>query len=134
MFANLNYIHIFVAGIVYFIIGALWYSVLFGKIWAGMLGLVPAEADKKQMPRMFATTFALNLVITFSTACVLHFVDPGTCVGALKTGLLLGVGFTLTSTAMNNMYAKRPFKLTLIDAGYHITGICVAALILTRWM
>src|SRR5580704_531181 len=105
MLANLNYIHIAVATLVYFIIGSLWYSLLFGKIWVAILGLVVTEEDKKKMPQMFATTFVLNFVITFSVACILHFVQPSSVVGAIKVGLVLGAGLSGTTTAMSNMYA-----------------------------
>jgi hypothetical protein len=133
MLANLNYIHIAVATLVYFIIGSLWYSLLFGKIWVAILGLVVTEEDKKKMPQMFATTFVLNFVITFSVACILHFVQPSSVVGAIKVGLVLGAGLSGTTTAMSNMYARRPLKLTLIDTGYHILSICVVSVILTLW-
>jgi hypothetical protein len=133
MLANLNFIHIAVATLVYFILGSLWYSVLFGKVWMGLLGFSVREEDKKNMPRMFATTFLLNFIITGSVACVLYFVSPFSCLAAIKVGVLLGVGFTGSTTAMNYMYSRRSFKLTLIDAGYHIISIILVSVILTLW-
>jgi hypothetical protein len=135
MIANLNYVHIAVATLAYFFIGFLWYSVLFGKKWMALLGSTgPTEEDKKNMPKMMVFTLILNFIITFSAACVLHFVWPTTILGALKTGALLGVGFTGATTAMNYMYSKRSFQLTLIDSGYHIVSICVISVILTLWV
>ncbi|MFI5149283.1 MAG: DUF1761 domain-containing protein [Bacteroidia bacterium] len=134
MIASLNYVHILVSALVYFILGALWYSLLFQKPWMAAVGVrEPNEADKKGMPLMFATTFVLNFVICFGTAAVLHFVQPISIVAALKAGALLGVCFVGTTCAMNNMYAKRPLILTLIDSGYHVAGIIVVSVILTLW-
>jgi hypothetical protein len=133
MLANLDYLHILVATVAYFLIGALWYSVLFGKTWVKLIGVTMTEDDKKNIPMMFAMTFVLNFVITFATAAVLYFIEPRTILAALKSGLLLGVGFVGASCAMNYMYSKRPFKLTLIDSGYHVVSIIVVCIILTLW-
>jgi hypothetical protein len=133
MICNLNYVHILVATLAYFIIGSLWYSLLFGKVWSQMLGIVPTEEDKKKMPMMFSVTFALNFIIVVATACVLFFVSPTTVMAAVKVGLLLGGGFVFTTIAMSYMYSRRSFKLTLIDTGYHVFAICVTSVILTLW-
>jgi hypothetical protein len=134
MIASLNYIHILVAALAYFIIGALWYSVLFQKPWMAAIGAkAPTEEAKKGMPLMFAITFVLNFVICFAVAVVLHFVQPMSIVPAVKVGALLGACFVGTSCAMNNMYAQRPVVLTLIDAGYHVAGIIMTSVLLTLW-
>ena len=134
MISHLNYVHILVAALVYFIIGALWYSVIFGKQWMKLVGIKEVtEQDKKNIPMMFGTTFVLNFIITFAIACIIYSLHPPTGLGAVKIGVLLGVGFVGTTTAMNNMYAMRSFKLTVIDSGYHIFSIIVAAIILQMW-
>jgi hypothetical protein len=133
MFQTLNYLHIAAAALVYFIIGAVWYSLLFQKAWMALIGVTPTEADKKGMPLMFGMTFILNLVITFATAGVLYFVSPNSILASLKVGALLGVCLVAPTTAMNYMYAKRPFKLTLIDSGYHVVAIMVVSVILSLW-
>ncbi len=113
MIADLNYLHIAVATLAYFIIGAIWYSLLFGKVWTRLIGAAaPTEEDMKKMPMMFSLTFVLNFVITSATACVLYFVSPNSVLGAVKVGALLGLGFVGSACAMSYMYAKRPFKLT----------------------
>jgi hypothetical protein len=135
MISQLNHVHILVAALVYFVIGALWYSMLFGKKWMKLIGHsgVVTEADKKGMPMMFVSTFILNYVICFATACVIYYVQPMSIMVDLKVASLLGFGFVGTTTAMNNMYAKRSFQLTAIDAGYHFVGITAATIIMQMW-
>jgi hypothetical protein len=134
MIANLNYVHILVATLAYFAIGAIWYSLLFGKPWMKAANIAPpSPEDRKRMPMMFASTFVLNFITTFATACVLYFVQPVSVVAALKVGLLLSVGFVGANTALNNMYVRRPFALTLIDSGYHVIAICTVSVILMCW-
>jgi hypothetical protein len=134
MFENLNYVHIAVSTLVYFIIGALWYSLFFGKVWIRLIGgPAPTEEDKRKIPMMFSITFVLNFIIVLSTACVVYFVSPNSVLAALKVGALLGIGFVGTTCTMSYMYAKRPFKLTLIDSGYHIVAILAVSVILSLW-
>jgi hypothetical protein len=133
MLANLNYIHILVASLAYFFLGALWYSLLFQKTWMALVNVKMDPENKPSMGLMFGTTFVLNFITALATACVLYFVQPPNILVALKVGAMLGVGYIGTSTAMNNMYALRPVKLTLIDAAYHIVSICMVSLILTLW-
>jgi hypothetical protein len=133
MLANLNYVHILVATLVYFVLGALWYSVLFQKPWVRLNNIVMNEESRKGMPKVFAFTFLLNLIATVATACVLYFVQPVSIIAAIKVGALLGFGFVGSVTALNNMYLKRPFMLTIIDAGYNIVSIILVSIILTMW-
>ena len=135
MISHLNHVHIIVAALVYFIIGALWYSMLFGKKWMKLIGHSGevTEADKKGMPVMFLSTFILNYVICFATACVIFYIQPMSVMADLKIASLIGVGFIGTTTAMSNMYAKRSFQLTVIDSGYHFVGILSATILLQMW-
>jgi len=133
MLTHLNYLAVLVATLVYFIIGSVWFSVLFGKTWAKLLGLVVTEEDKKNMPKLFSATFVLNFVICLAVACVMHLLRHSSVFVALKVGLMLGVGFVAAPCVMNYMYSRRPVKLMAIDAGYHIISILVASVILILW-
>ena len=135
MISHLNHIHIVVAALVYFILGALWYSMLFKKQWMKLVGATGemTDADKKAMPMIFVSTFILNYVICFAVASVIYFVQPMNMMADLKIAALLGGGFVFTTTGMNNMYGKRSFQLTVIDAGYHIVGITAATIIMQMW-
>lgn len=135
MISQLNHIHILVAALVYFVLGALWYSMLFGKKWMKLVGATGemTDADKKAMPMIFVSTFILNYVICMAIACVVYFVQPMNIMVDLKVGALLGGGFVFTTAGMSNMYAKRPFMLTAIDSGYHILAIIAATIIMQMW-
>ena len=133
MLTHLNYLHIVVAAAVYFIIGGLWYSVLFGKSWMVLVNVTPTEEDKKKAPMMMGMTLVINLIITIGLAFVYKLIRAHSVIVALKVGGFLGVCFFLMPMILNNMYARRPTKLTMIDAGYHVVGVIVASLILVLW-
>lgn len=134
MLSHLNYLHILVAALAYFVIGSLWYSLIFGKVWMKLNNFgTPTDADKKGMPLLFAMTFVYNFIISVGVAGVLYFVAPQDLLGAIKVGGFIAVTLTAVPIALNNMYTKKPFMLTIIDGGYHVAGIIGTTVILTLW-
>ena len=108
---HLNYVHILVASLAYFMLGFLWYGLIFGKQWTALMGMstTPTDADKKRMPMMMVMTVVYNFLTTFTVAAVLYFVAPANILQAIEATLLVSVGFTAVPMALNYMYAKRPF-------------------------
>ncbi|MCE3278123.1 MAG: hypothetical protein K0S44_314 [Bacteroidetes bacterium] len=130
---QINYLALAVSAIVYFALGALWYSpVLFQKPWVQNVGRTE-EQLRSGSKIVFLYTFFALLVICFVTAFIIWMLGTPNCVSAIKVGLFISVGYTTTVVAINNWYGQRPAKLTLIDAGYHVVGIVLAAIILTVW-
>ena len=79
MFTNLNYIAITLSAVVYFVLGSVWFGPLFGKSWLKLVGLSLTEEDKKNALFMFAKTFILDFIITFSVALIINFNSTRNC-------------------------------------------------------
>lgn len=136
---HINHLAVIVASAVYFIIGGLWYApFLFGKEWASLSGL---SEEKRQenlkkgggMATFFAISFVAGLVATYAIACILagfqiHSIEYGAL-----AGLLVGFSFVFTSIGTSYMFAGKPFKLTIIDAGYQVVALAIAGAILGGW-
>jgi hypothetical protein len=69
---HLNYLAVIVATIVQFAVGAIWYSVLFGKLWGKIHGFdkLSKEVQQKMMKAM-GPFYLLQLLVTVITAFVL---------------------------------------------------------------
>src|SRR6267154_4271409 len=73
----INYLAVIVAAVVQFIIGAVWYMPLFGKLWGKIHGFETfspesqAEMRKKMMP-MLVVQFVMTLITTFVFALLLN--------------------------------------------------------------
>ncbi len=69
---HLNYLSVLIATIVQFAIGAVWYSVFFGKLWGKIHGFdkLPKETQQKMMKAM-GPFYALQAFVTLVTAFVL---------------------------------------------------------------
>lgn len=74
----MNYLAILVAAVAQFIIGAIWYMPLFGKLWGKIHGMdkVSEEEQKKMMKSMgpfLAVQFLVTLVTTFVLAIFIAY-------------------------------------------------------------
>ncbi len=75
---NINFLAILVATIAQFIVGAVWYSALFGKLWGKIHGfdkLTKEIQDKmmKQMGPFYALQFGVTLLTSFVLAIFLAY-------------------------------------------------------------
>lgn len=127
-----NFLAIIVAAVVYFVIGAVWYSVLFGKTWMENVGRTK-EQLMSGSKIVYLYTVIAEFGICFVMAFVIWILGTPNFMSAIKVGAFFSVGLTATIIAINNWYGQRSVKLTLIDSGYHIVGIIFASIIMTVW-
>ena len=135
-FSAVNYLAVFVAALAYFILGALWYSTLFGKIWAkGIeeMGIKITRPDKGQMGIMMAKSFVANLLCAFSLAFLIKAIGGGNAMFGIKLGIVCGCGLTLASQMMVANWQNTKTIVMLIDAGYQILGITISCVIISLW-
>lgn len=74
---TMNYLAILVASVLQFVIGAIWYTPVFGKVWGRIHGfdkVSPAEQKKmmKSMGPLLAAQFLTTIVTTFVFALLLN--------------------------------------------------------------
>ncbi|HLC35463.1 MAG TPA: DUF1761 domain-containing protein [Anaerolineales bacterium] len=131
---TINWLAVLVTGVVYMAIGFIWYSMrAFGGPWSRLIGISEEDLRKGAKPLLYLGTFALALVGGTALAVVVRSVGATTVLGGFKAGLLVAVGFVLTTFGSEYIFSRRPFKLYLITAGYQAVAIVVNAIILAVW-
>lgn len=133
--SNLNWLHILVATIAYFILGAIWYSFLFQKQWIAYHKIDISNPEAKKGTGMIMLIGFIWTIIICTGLAILIFKIPflGGVVSAIKLGLTTGVCFSALAISMTYLYLKKPFGLHLIDGLYHVVGQIIAAIILILW-
>jgi hypothetical protein len=133
----MNWLAVLCAGAAYFFQGFVWYSLLFGKIWAaeqsrhcGGEGTLPAT---REFVGMLIAQFVCNLVASAAIAALLRRMGIADLPTALKLGAGLAAGFSLTTLTIVHVWEKKSTKVWLIDASYHLLGCMSAAAILVSW-
>jgi hypothetical protein len=134
LLSQINYLAVAVSTVVYFLLGAIWYSkVLFAVPWAKANNISMDNPDRSGLGKMMALTFVSCFVIAIVCGYMMLALNSTHCMTGIKLGAILGVGFVATTYFINSLYIKKPFLLVMIDSGYHITGIILCCIILSVW-
>jgi hypothetical protein len=132
--SNLPWLHVLVAAIAYFALGAIWYGPLFSKAWIRGHHVNTSDPDmKKGVAGIMIFSFLILIAICTALAIVLEVGSVTGATQAVKWGLFLGFGFAVTSTSMTYVYLKKPVSVHVIDGLYHVVGLVIASLILVLW-
>jgi hypothetical protein len=131
-FNNINWLSVLVASVSAFAIGSLWYSsFLVGKVWQKELKLSDDDIKNTNMPMIFGLAFLME----FIAAMVLDmFIGrEATLWSGLAAGALVSIAWIATSIGTNYLFARRSFRLFLIDSGYFVIFFVVIGAILGAW-
>jgi hypothetical protein len=134
-FSDINWLHVLVATIAYYALGAIWYSFLFQKKWVAYQGIDMNNPDaKKGVGGVMAMAFVLFFIVTLGLALLIARIDPmGGVMSGVKIGLLTGVCFSAMVLSITYLYTMKPMGLHLIDGLFHVVGQVIAAVILCAW-
>jgi hypothetical protein len=136
IFSELNWIAIFLGALGYFILGAVWYSALFGKAWIRLTGVDASHPDAKKgmFPIMFFS-FVMMFVTAAAIAIIRVRMDNVIGIsGGIKLGAVTGFCFGVSAIAISYVYEKRPIGLYLINGFYILLGNIIAAVIICSWV
>jgi hypothetical protein len=128
--ANLNWISVLLAFTVYFLLGALWFTLFFSKPYKVSLG---RENETLQNKPIFIVGPALcSLVITIASAILIYVLNVSSLGDAVEFSLLVGMGYLVANTVniAINPNIPRPILYGMISGTYHLTGILIVSIIL----
>ncbi len=128
-----NYAAVFVSALAYWILGALWYAVLFAKPWMALEQMSAEKAASMNPVLPYIITFALNLLIAFALAQICIWRSANTAARGGALGILLWIGFVGPMTFTSYMYEMRSMQLFAINEFYPLAGLFLMGLILGAW-
>ena len=108
----------FVATVLGFVLGALWYGPLFGRPWMAAVGMTTERIRRDVSPaKTYGATFVLGLIASYVFGLYLG-PAPGRAF-AIVAGAAAGVCWVATALATNYLFEGRPAALIAINGGYH---------------
>jgi len=131
-----NYLAVVVAAVAYWVLGAIWFGVVFGRQWLQLEHIPPEQvAAMKGAAAAFPyiMSFVLNLIIAFVLAQLCAWRNATTAARGASLGVLLWIGIIGPVTYTTNMYEMRPLNLFLLNEGYVLVGLFLMAAILGAW-
>lgn len=124
-------VNVLAAAAAAYVFGAIWYMAL-SKPWVEAAGI---ECDENGRPvDDSALPFILSGIAMIIVAGMMRHVFGMAGIDTVGKSLISGLGIGLFFIApwilINNAYAMRPFRLTLIDGGYATLGCALIGLVL----
>jgi hypothetical protein len=127
-----NYAAVIVAAIAYWILGAIWYGVLFHKPWMALEG-IPEDQFRTTGLLSYLISFLLNILIAYSLAQICIWRNANTIGRGASVGVLLWIGFVGPITFTTYMYEMRPRTLFAINQFYPLAGLVLMGAIIGAW-
>ncbi len=128
---QINHLAVIAAAVSAFLLGGLWYSLLFGKAWMSATGISEEQAAQANQAKIFGVAFIWSLLGAYVFAI---FLGPEPAFAfAAGVGLLAGLFWVTGSFAINYQFEQRPAKLLFINGGYHTLQYTLYGTILGLW-
>lgn len=125
---DVNLVAVGLGALAFFMVGSLWYTVLFGKAWRAEMGITDAMVAAGPKPGqnptwlIFGLCFAFELLIALVLGHNIARTNP-----APYVIMMMAVGFGATimvpALGINYLYQMKSGKLFAIDAGHFIVGM-----------
>ncbi|NIR68623.1 MAG: DUF1761 family protein [Aliifodinibius sp.] len=131
--SSLNWLAVIVATVVYFCLGALWYSnLLFAKTWMKLRNVTEEDIEEPN-PVIFLYSFILQFIAVASLAFFMEAMGIESAGNGALIGFGTGAGFVFTLAGTTGIFSEIPMKLHFLDNGYHVVGLVLAGLVLGLW-
>ena len=131
---KINHLAVLVAVVLQFVLGFLWYSLLFQDAWMAAVGLDMAaiKADPAGAEE-WITNLVSAVVSMYVLAWLFTKINVTSLVQGLLIGLLIGFSFVILSTMTSGMFAKDPYGLAWITGGFTTVGLALGGAVLGAW-
>lgn len=133
---KINYLAVIVAAVAHFIIGGLWYGLVFGNQFIKLIGWSQeklAQVGSKSHGQEYLIAFVSSLVLVYVLAHFVQYAKAKSAVDGLQTAFWLWLGFIATTQLSTVVFEERRFGLYLLNIGYQFVGTSVAGIILALW-
>ncbi len=130
LLANLNWLSVLLAFVVYFVLGALWFTLFFQKQYKISLGKAN-ETLPNQLIFIIGPALC-SFVITVASALLIYALHIQSFNQVLGFSVLVGVGYLFANTVniAINPNIPRPILYGIISGTYHLIGIFLVSIIL----
>jgi hypothetical protein len=129
---DINYLAVLAAAVASFVLGFVWYSwPVFGKTWAGLLGMTKEEADDTEgIGEALGGAVVGSLIAAAFLAATMHATGTDSVAGGAVFGAIAGIALRYTSLLYHNGFAKQPRMLTVIDGVHDVVQLAMMGAII----
>ena len=129
---KINFTAVLAAAVASFIVGGLWYSLMFKNAWMKANRFTEEDLSKRNPAVMFGVSFLLSLVMAFNLAAFLG--NEGVSLKwGMTAGALAGAGWVTAALAVTAVFESRGWLYVAVNGGYWIVAFVVMGGIIGAW-
>ena len=120
---GINWLAVVLATVAFFAVGAVWYTVLFAKVWKREVGLSDEQLTSgRNMMLIMGTCVLLEFIVCLTIGHMFDYLEPNDRSKMMITiGLALGI--MAPAIGINYLYMRKSLKLWLVDVGHFVAGM-----------
>ncbi|MDD4975405.1 MAG: DUF1761 domain-containing protein [Bacteriovorax sp.] len=134
---QINYYAVVTCTLLYIVLGALWYTVIFGKSWMSLMEITLAQLKTTEVQERaklgVVTSVVCYFLMALTLSCFIRYGGAKTATDGLEIGMLCWFGFTFTTMLPNHLFSKKSISLAIINLGYPLVGMSLMGMILATW-
>lgn len=129
---HVNYVALIVAAAIQWVVGALWYGVVFKKSWMKLTGKTEAGSGGRAAFAMVCS-FVASLILVFVLAQIFAMAGTTGFMNGLALAVVCWLGFMAPPLFAQHIYESRPANLFAINAGYWVVAMALSGGVLAAW-
>jgi hypothetical protein len=129
---QMNFVWVVVAAVVMWLLGALWYGVIFKKSWTKLVGYADGEKPKNAIFAMVAS-FLANLLLAFVLANVVRWAGATLFTKGFMLGVVCWLGFMAPPLFAQHIWEGRRANLFAINAAYWLLAMAIGGAIVAAF-
>jgi len=132
---HFNHLALLVSAILQWLIGGLWYSLLFRKSWMALTGYARPEGDERPKGAILGmiVSFIVSWIVSLMLAHVVIWSGSDSLASGMLVGFICWLGFVAGPLLAQQIYEQRPAKLWAINVGYWLVSLLVSGGLLAVW-
>jgi len=136
MFSELNWLAVFVAGLIQITFGAIWFGPkTFFPVWWKLMGKDPNQQPGNDgMAKVFSITFLAAFVQAITLALVLNALEVSTPLDGALVGALLGFGIGAATSVSHRLFGQQGLRIWILEVGQDVIGLTLMGLLLGAWV
>ena len=130
-----NHAAVILAAVLFFVLGAVWYTVLAAP-WLAGIGKTVEQIEREHGGSMlpFVVGFVAVLVMCYTLNWIIgRALEPPTSGSGAMSGAVVALGLIGATLALNYGFEARSVSLWLINAVYVLVGLAMAGAIIGGW-
>ena len=128
---SINYLAVLASAVATFVLGGLWFSLIFAKPWLRMMGVI--DPQRSPGAALFLQLFICALFTSWGMAMILSHAGSMEAGRAVGFAILCWLGFAGATSYATAKAGKKPVALWAIETGYNLVSFIIAAVILSAW-